>query len=132
MKLLRAGLAGIGLLVSIVTLSLCHGSDPTDTAAPARPTRWHVLASWKGNGTKRTEPFSIRSTQWRVAWNTRMTGVGNFIAVVQRPGSDFPLATAANVTASGADTSYVYVTGEVVLDIISANASWEVTVEVPD
>ncbi|MDB4956092.1 MAG: hypothetical protein JWO36_3661 [Myxococcales bacterium] len=109
-------------------------AKPVEAAAPveAAPVAesWKVVKTWKGQGIKKTEPFTISGKQWRVHWKTAKTGqYGIFIVTVQQPGSDYPLDTLANVQGTGEDTSYVYRTGELILNINSANASWEVTVE---
>ncbi len=93
---------------------------------------WHKVKEWSGTGIKTTEAFDIKGKQWRVTWTSKDTsGLGADIVgiMVKRPGADIPLSVISGDQGSGGDTSYIYESGEFILDINSANCRWTIVVE---
>ena len=88
------------------------------------PEAWETVKSWKGNGLKNTEPFTINSDEWRIIWTNK--GMLLQIFVNAKNGSFFDLA--ANTTESGSDVSYFYKPGEYYLTI-NGIGEWSVIVE---
>ncbi len=103
----------------------------TEAAVPAVEPKWVPVKSWKGNGGKKTEPFTITGKQWRINWSNKdTTGYGGTIlqVYVYEPGKDIPVDVPIN-SQGGQDTSYIYKSGEFYLQINGANGNWDISVE---
>jgi len=106
------------------------GTQPSQNTQSAKS--WQPVNSWEGTGIKNTEPFTITGDQWRINWSNKdTTGFGGSMLqiAVYKPGSDFPIAMAANAQGTASDTSYVYESGTFYLNVNSANGNWEISVE---
>lgn len=109
--------------------------EEKESAVASKPKaeKWRQVKSWSGSGIKKTEPFTITGDKWRVEWSFNATGdfCGICQIMVERPVEDLPEELVANVAneKSGGDVSYVYKSGEFVLNMNCANVRWKVTVE---
>ncbi len=75
-----------------------HAGTPLPTATP-KPTatatpqpKWVVTHTFKGNGIQKTEPFTVNSDHWKIAWSCNPKAYGfqyNLIADLTAPGDDF-------------------------------------------
>ncbi len=133
--------AGI-IILGLIGNSLGKGNQPstqsnTASQSPQEATqatpepKWVPVKSWKGNGGKKTEPFTITGKQWRINWSNKdATGFGGTIlqVFVYEPGKSLPTDVAINSQA-GQDTSYVYKSGEFYLQINGANGNWDISIE---
>jgi hypothetical protein len=90
--------------------------------------RWLPVIGWEGAGGRETEPFGIRSPEWRIHWEAR-GGPGVFqIYVVDSAGRSVDMA--ANVGGAGRATSYVRATPDRFrLLINSMNIDYTIRVE---
>lgn len=87
--------------------------------------RWQVVKTWSGSGIKKTEPFTITGSQWRVVWKNKRGYLG--VYVYELYGNSLP-DMLVNTTDVTSDTSYAYKSGEFYLNV-NASGSWEITVE---
>jgi len=89
---------------------------------------WHLITTFKGEGIKTTEPFTIQGDRWRVNWKTE--GEFNFQIFPNQVGKEysFDCSILANIIGSGSDTSYCYTKGNWYLTINTGN-SWIITIE---
>ncbi len=109
-----------------------NGSQEASQAqTPTQEPQWIAVKSWKGNGGKKTEPFTITGKQWRINWSNKdTTGFGGTILQIfaRKPGDNGIGELIVNSQAAQ-DTSYVYKSGEYYLEVNGANGNWEIAVE---
>ncbi len=98
--------------------------------------KWVKNKSWKGEGYKRTEPFTITSSNWRIVWNfDSPTNAGSIFSGTYCPKESQDCSDGgggfANVVNEykGNDTSYVSTTGDFYIEVNAANCKWNVSVE---
>jgi Mn2+/Fe2+ NRAMP family transporter len=94
---------------------------------------WHAVGSWTGEyGSKETERFTIRGSEWRVSWKT-VGGSSRSVcalAVYVYEDSGAFVTLAANRQGVSSDVSYVRAQpGQFYLGVISCRADWEIAVE---
>lgn len=112
--------------------------QPSSEPAPAqevqpdkKETEWVKIKSWKGNGLKKTEKFSVEG-DWRIVWSFNAPqDMTIFNIAYYRPGTEEPEDYVANVSneLKANDTSYVHTSGEFYLEINAANCKWNVSIE---
>lgn len=112
------------------------GKEPDNGAGeqtdPEPEKEWTVIASWEGNGIKKTETFTTLTKEWRLNWETSNENVAGVLQVmVYKAGkSGLMEDMLVNAMGVGSDTSYFRGDpGEYYLDINSANVSWKIEVE---
>ena len=95
-----------------------------------KPTEWHKVARFEGNGIKNTESFSVTSGEWRIRWDTKpgQFGAMNFQIFVYDAKSNTPVAVAANVIGASQDSSVMRGRGEYYL-IINTAQPYTVVIE---
>jgi len=140
------GLVVVGLFVILIIIGLLVPTPPPSSQrqtpppeptarrtepAPSSPS-WRAVKSWRGNGMKETETFSVASREWRIKWesaNEAFAGAG--ILQIMVYSEDGTLVTlTANKQGVGSDTSYVRTgPGKHYLMMSSANMDWSVSVE---
>src|SRR5690242_11222442 len=107
---------------------------PTATATP-QP-KWVVTHTFKGNGIQKTEPFTVNSDYWKIAWSCNPKAYGfqyNLIADLTAPGDDFG-DSVVNVICNAKDPSSVsgemneYSSGTFYLDV-NSEGPWTFYVE---
>lgn len=100
-------------------------AKPTATATP-QP-KWTVTHTYKGNGIKKTEPFTVNSDHWKIRWSCNPQAYGfsyNLIADLTPPGQDFG-DSVVNVICTSNDPSSTsgetdeYTSGTFYLDVTS-------------
>lgn len=102
----------------------------TAKPTPARSTgTWRSVASWRGDGIKNTETFSIPGNEWRIKWRTWPGEYGdmNFQIMIYDNAENLE-GIAANVIGRGEDVSYHRGRGDYYLTINSGQ-NFEVEVE---
>jgi hypothetical protein len=88
------------------------------------------IASWKGQGLKKTESFLITTPEWVVAWATRPDSSGfdgNFIVEVHKEGSSQFPDTVVNVVGKDEDQSRMRGKGKYWLEV-TASQLWVLAV----
>lgn len=119
----RMILAAVCVAMLVTPALASYGYVPT--------AEWRTVASWKGEGIKDTETFSVQSREWRITWETKnekMAGA-SIIQIYVYNEKDELVTLAANKQGVGKDTSYVRGQGKFYLKINSANVEWSVLVE---
>jgi hypothetical protein len=93
---------------------------------------WEVMktkiASWKGNGIKTTEPFTVTKAPWKIAWTQKVSQYGGVLSILIYKTNGNMESIAANSSKSGSDVSYVYNTGTFYLEINSFNSDYTIEV----
>ena len=86
------------------------------------------FTEWRGNGMKKTEPFTVNTAPWVVAWRLRGTDLGGLLSIwVKRADTGELVSLVANTTENGGDSSYIHETGQFYLDI-NAMGTWAIQV----
>lgn len=143
MRKMLAKLAAVCLMAVILagcsTAKLAADPAPETPAIPATPAApvvakaWTEVATWRGDGTKSTETFSIKSSEWRILWATKIQLASASIKMLQIMVYNEKgelVALAANTTNAGDDFSYVRSKpGNYYLEIMSLNCDWAIAVE---
>lgn len=117
------------LLASVFTLRLAWELVPKAEAQEDCST----IETFTGEGIKQTQPFQVTSETWRINYefqsNTDTADVSSFSAtIVNADTNDF--VDVVTLESPGSDTSFVNAgAGNYYLEISSANATWEVTVQ---
>src|SRR5450830_1605932 len=96
--------------------------------APAAK-NWQQVTEFTGDSTKTTQPFTIVSNEWRIAWTATpgTYGDGNFVIYLYSADGNI-VSVAANVIGEGGDTSYVYTSGTYYLSIIAIE-NYDIVIE---
>jgi hypothetical protein len=92
-----------------------------------------TVETFTGEGIKQTPPFTVNSDTWRLSYsfesNTDVQNVSAFNITIYNADTD-EFVNIITLENPGSDTSFVNAgAGSYYLDIGSANATWEVTVE---
>ncbi len=104
-------------------------AEPVAFAAPiARKLTWGRLASWKGSGILKTEPFHL-DRLWKFEWSAT-AGMGLFQASLRGKGV-YELLANEMVRGEAGTTTMAYETGDVYLDI-NSTATWTAIVWTQD
>lgn len=107
---------------------------PTATATP-QP-KWMVTHTYKGNGIQKTEPFTVNSDHWKIAWSCNPKAYGfeyNLIADLTQPGQDFGdsvvnVICKSNDPSSTSGVTNEYSSGTFFLDVTS-EGPWTFQIE---
>ncbi len=92
--------------------------------------RWVQVASWRGDGNKKTEPFAIQGTEWRIRWSKSSTSHRpGYITVFVHHSDHRLVGLAVNERVADSGEAYLDQPGEFYLDIVSRRAAWEIVVE---
>lgn len=103
---------------------------------------WRTIHTFEGSGIKKTAPFTINSTEWRITYESKATmaedmgGAGHiFQLYLLEPGQSMfmgeILANQVNkVFIEG--NSYVYKKGRFYFESNSANGDWIIKVQIKD
>ena len=116
------------------TLETKPEDTPVEPPLPSQEVQQRIIKEWSGNGIKTTEPFTIENKPWAITWahEPKMIdgqSMGIFQIMVYRVSEpDFPITLAANSMERGADSSYIYETGQFFLTMNAANTNWKVQV----
>ena len=105
--------------------------EATDDGLPAEQGTWREVGRWRGDGSKNTQSFAIRSREWRIAYSATQTEGSRvvFLSVSVSKAGDRSRVTRASTRRAGADTTYVHEgPGRYYLEIASGGAEWEVSV----
>jgi len=95
------------------------------------------VGSWKGNGKKNTEPFTITKTPWVIVWinNTlsnnepkELSRMELFSISVCEVGNEFSEMIVVDNASEFGDITYIYEKGTFYLSIYYANSNWIVEV----
>jgi len=99
-------------------------------ATKSREGQWRVVVRWQGNGTKKTEPFTIQGTHWRVLYTTAEDWEAGYFIVraIKTDDPDGFGEIVAVVGGNAQDTTFIYSRGEFFLDITSS-VRWGISVE---
>ncbi|MFQ5855677.1 MAG: hypothetical protein ACE5LU_08565 [Anaerolineae bacterium] len=91
---------------------------------------WVEVASWQGDGNKKTEPFPISGEEWRIRWMKHSTSHRpGYITVFVHHSDDRLVGLAVNERVMESGESYLDEQGEFYLDIVSRRCEWEIIVE---
>lgn len=91
---------------------------------------WVEVASWQGDGNKKTEPFSVSGEEWRIRWTKSSTSHRpGYVTVFVHHSDDRLVGLAVNERVLESGESYLHEQGEFYLDIVSRRAEWEIIVE---
>jgi hypothetical protein len=124
--------------VLVVFWFLSHFNSDTTTPSPGETalrstaipaTSWHPVTTFKGNGIKQTETFSIPGDEWRINWATQPSKYGdmNFQIYVYNSAGSLN-AVAANVIGKDNDSTIIRGRGNYYLQINTAQP-YVITVE---
>jgi len=111
-------------------------ATPKPTATATAQPKWVVTHTFKGNGIQKTEPFTVNSDHWKIAWSCNPKAYGfqyNLIADLTAPGDDFG-DSVVNVICNANDPSSVsgetneYSSGTFYLDV-NSEGPWTFQVE---
>ncbi len=125
----RRLLLPVALSASVVLLGgVASAAHATHGAANQRAL-WRTVATWAGDSTGNTQPFTVDSA-WRIVWFAKpgTTEKGNFVITVNRPGSSLPVDMVGNIVGTGHATSYESGRGTFMLNI-AADEDYRVVVQ---
>jgi zinc-ribbon domain len=136
-------LAVIGGLIMLVAMASTLSGNKSSTTSPASvisqsrdaaPTpanaTWHTIATFKGNGTKQTETFAVRSDEWRITWDTKPGKYGDMNFQIYVYGSDGSMKDiAANIIGKDTDSTIIRGRGDYYLHINTAQP-YVITIDV--
>jgi len=107
------------------------GSHPAATAVPAT---WHTVATFKGNGQKKTQTFTV-GKQWQIQWSCTPSSFygGQYNVIVELRTTDDgglgnPVVNTICKAGNTSGDSQEYDAGTYYLDINSEGA-WSVTIQ---
>jgi hypothetical protein len=127
-------IAGAVVLAILVILWRLPDAQPaasgkTQPEAEPAPPSWIELKAWTGNGIRQTRPFTISSSEWRIAWLSTAS-VFNIYVYDARTGA--LVTTAAAVTGKSVDSTYLRTPpGRYYLQINASNGNWAVSASAP-
>jgi len=105
-------------------------TPPPPAPPPPAPTYKEpsvVIKTWRGTGTKNTEPFTVNTSPWLIRWTNNPTSDFSGRIAIWIHG-DGGVDLIANTSGAGTDFSYVYRTGTFYLGIEGVNTNWTVEV----
>lgn len=115
------------VLLGVATATMDKSQLPktqTNTDSPAQaeaqeqvaPKSYQEIFVFKGNGVKKSEPFTIEGDKFKIAYNC----TGSFCSAwLKRPGSDLPVELIMNGQGPLQDESIVYKSGTYYIDVNS-------------
>ena len=93
-------------------------------------TDWVEVASWRGDGNKKTESFAIPNKEWRIRWVKRSTSHRpGYITVFVHHADNRLVGLAVNERVMESGETYMEESGEFCLDIVARRCEWEIVVE---
>lgn len=115
------------------------GQPPTVVEEPVEEpdpnARWRTLGHWSGTGQISTPPFRTTAPRWRIRWNATPLDNDNpdNFAITVSDISGKQLKTPVSIVGAGDATAYVTTKpARHVLEILTFNTRWEVSVEEPE
>ena len=100
--------------------------QPTQPITPIVPKSWHTVTTFSGTNTKNTEPFTVKGSQWRIAWTE--TGDGYFGADAEKPDQSSGYCPIANTIGTNSDSTYCYTPGTYYISVNTSN-TWSIKIE---
>ena len=92
--------------------------------------QWVRVAAWQGDGNKKTEPFTIQGSEWRIRWSKSSTSHRpGYITVFVHYADRRLVGLAVNERIADSGEAYLDRRGDFYLDIVSRRAAWEIVVE---
>jgi hypothetical protein len=88
-------------------------NSPTETTAPAPEKTYQQVFSFKGNGTKKSEPFTITGDRFKIAYDCKGDLCQSFL---YKAGSNIPSSIIMNATGSQKDETIIYGKGDYYID----------------
>ncbi len=88
-------------------------SSPKETAAPVAEKSYQQVFTFKGNGAKKSEPFTITGDRFKIAYDCKGDLCQSFL---YKAGSNIPSSIIMNATGAQKDETIIYGKGDYYID----------------